>query len=220
MIKVYYAYAECIGEDALFQEIKPLSERVQSRLESFKRKEDRLIRMTAYYLLKEALEKNGYSGYRLQDLQYTTGGKPYFPDASFDFSVSHTDQCAAVAISDSRVGIDIEKIKTIDFVDFEDIFPGEVWSAIHISADKTGTFYSYWTQLESVVKADGRGLPLISSNHLEIKAHHVLIEGERWHTQHLNFDPSVSCCIASDRKPEIIKPTEVKLPLKGHADAF
>jgi len=212
MIKVYYAYSEYISEDALYQEIKPLPKLVQSRLESFKRKEDRLIRMTAYYLLKQALEKNGRLGYRLPDLQYTAEGKPFFTGTDFDFSISHTEQCAAVAISDRRVGIDIEKVKTIDFNDFKNIFPGGVWNSINTSADKTGTFYSYWTILESAVKADGRGLPLTSSNHLEIKTHHVIIEGEKWYTQHLCFDRTISCCIASDRKQEAIQLTEVKLP--------
>ena len=200
MIKVYYAYTEFVNEDALYKLIKPISKLVQSRITNFKRKEDQLKRMAGYFLLKEALDKMAFHGYRLSDLQYSVKGKPFISGVHFDFSISYTEQCVALAFSDSRVGIDIEKIKAIDFTDFENIFPGEVWSSINASVDKTGAFYTYWTLLESVVKADGRGLPLASSNHLLFNTNHVIIEGEKWYFQHQHFDRSVSCCVASDSK--------------------
>lgn len=212
MIKVYYAYTEFFREDSLLQVINPLSRLVQSRLKSFKRKEDRLLRMIAYFLLKQALKQNGCSFYQLQDIQYTGHGKPFFSGADFDFSISHTKQCAVVAFSDSRVGIDIEKMEPIDISDFKDIFPREAWNSIHASADKNGTFYKYWTLLESVVKADGRGLSLTSSHQFTMNPSHVFIEGQKWYFQHPYFDRSISCCIASDQKQETIELTEVRLP--------
>ncbi|MDX9882072.1 MAG: 4'-phosphopantetheinyl transferase superfamily protein [Prolixibacteraceae bacterium] len=216
MIKVYYAYTEYVAEAELNELVKPLSEQVKSRLAGFKKEEDRLLLLTASYLLKEALAKNGYPDYRLKNLQYTQAGKPFFPGSPFDFSISHTDYCAAVAFSTNcRVGIDIEKIKTVDLADFKTVFPEEVWTEIETSVEPTETFYSHWTLLESAVKADGRGLPLLSSNHVKVKDGQVIINGKRWFSQHLSFDPSISCCIASGLKQETVELIEIKPIYKG-----
>lgn len=213
MIRVYYAYTEFTTEDQLTWLLKPLSAEMQRRLTVFKREEDRLLMLTASFLLREALKKNGYSGFQLQNLQYSPAGKPFFPDAPFDFSLSHTGKCAAVAVSDNcRVGIDIEKINQVDFADFENVFSWKVWEVIEASEDPTGTFYAYWTLLESAAKADGRGLPLISSNRLIISDNKVIIEGKEWYPQHHSFDPSICCCISSERTNETVELFEVKLP--------
>jgi 4'-phosphopantetheinyl transferase len=218
MIKVYYAYSELANEDCLKWQVEPLSKKALLRLAGLKRKEDRILMLTALYLLKKALLQSGNSDYQLQNLQYSQSGRPFFEGAAFDFNISHTEQCSAVAFAqDSRVGIDIERIKAIDFADFENIFSLEVWKSINTSEAITSSFYFYWTLLESAVKADGRGLPLIASNKLEIRTNPIEIDGTKWYFQHQYFNSSISCCISSDRKQIIVELNEVKLPLNEPA---
>jgi 4'-phosphopantetheinyl transferase len=131
MIKVYYAYPELANEARLKQLVDPLSIEVQNRLLGLKRKENRILKLTASFLLKQTLSIHGYNSYPLQELQYSQWGKPFFRGAAFDFSISHTENCAAIAFADkNRVGIDIEKMKPIDFADFDNIFSQEVWNFI------------------------------------------------------------------------------------------
>jgi 4'-phosphopantetheinyl transferase len=213
MIKVYYAYPELTSEDSLKRLVEPLSKKGHCRLAGLKRKEDRILMLTASFLLKEALSQNGFSEYQLRNLQHSQTGRPFFDGAAFDFSISHTEKCAALAFAENcRVGFDIEKIKDIDIDDFESIFSPVVWNLINTSEAKIRSFYSYWTLLESAVKADGRGLPLTTFNKIEINCNQVEIEGEKWYSQHQYFDSSISCCIASDKKQKKIELIEVKLP--------
>lgn len=221
MIKLYYAYTQNVSEIQLSQEVKPLSEKAQSHLSGLKREEDRLLTLAASFLLKEALLKNGFCGYSLCNLQHTSAGKPFFDGAPFDFSISHTENCAALAFSvHQKVGIDIEKIKPVDFADFETVFPPEVRNSIKSSNAQTTTFYSYWTLLESAVKADGRGLSLTSGRKMTITNNQVIIDGYTWYTKHQHFDPSISCCIASNIKPESVELIEVRLSWHGYTPLF
>jgi 4'-phosphopantetheinyl transferase len=210
MIQVYYAYTASINEIDLYNLVEPISERMKFRIAGFKEEGDRLLTLASLYLLKQTLIKNSISAYKLADLKLTDYGKPYFEGASFDFSISHSDGCAAVSFSTSSfVGLDIEKIKAVEFSDFKNIFTKEVWNDINASTDSKATFYHYWTLMESAVKADGRGLSLISNKLINIIGRNVIIDGIRWYSEHHLFDPAFSCCITSS-KQEDIRLSEIK----------
>ncbi|MDD4922140.1 MAG: 4'-phosphopantetheinyl transferase superfamily protein [Bacteroidales bacterium] len=211
MIKVYYAYTNILEGRSLDCLLTSLSSMTKSKLAGFKRKEDRFLRLTSCVLLSKALMENGYSDFQLFDIQYTDAGRPYFQNAPFDFNISHTDNCAILAFSENgRVGIDVEKIKEVDLSDFETVFSEKIWDIIFSSEDKNGMFYYYWTILESAVKADGRGLSLVSSKQITILNDQVLIDGKEWYPHHKNFDPSISCCVMSTNKNETIEFIEIE----------
>jgi 4'-phosphopantetheinyl transferase len=215
MIQVYYAYTASITEIDLYNLVDPISQRMKFRIAGFKKEEDRLLMLASLFLLKQTLIKNSISAYKLEDLKLTDYGKPYFEGASFNFSISHSDGCAAVSFSTSSlVGLDIEKIKTVEFSDFKNIFPRDVWNDINASTDSKATFYHYWTLMESAIKADGRGLSLISNKQVNIIGRHAIIDGVRWYSEHHLFDPDFSCCITSS-KQEDIRLAEVKFVYNG-----
>lgn len=201
MIKVYFANTGIIQKvdpDCLRSLLSPIS---KSKLVGFKRDVDRSLLLTSSVLLTQMLFENGFENYKTSDLQYSNTGRPFFPDSPFDFNVSHTDNFAAVVFSENcRVGIDIERIKDVDLRDFENIFSKEVWNIIHSSGNKIREFYYYWTQLESAIKADGRGLSLVPSGNIEIRDDRVLIDGRSWFSHHNDICTAISCCIASDKE--------------------
>ncbi|EKD30795.1 MAG: 4'-phosphopantetheinyl transferase [uncultured bacterium] len=205
MIKVYFANTAIIQKadpDCLKSLLSPES---KSRLAGLKRDVDKNLLLTSSVLLAQMLFENGYENYKACNLQYNTTGRPFFPDSPFDFNISHTDNCAAVVFSEScRVGMDIEKIKEVDLLDFENIFSKEVWNIIHSSGNKIRKFYYYWTQLESAIKADGRGLSLVPSGNIEIRDDRVLIDGTSWFSHHNDICTAISCCIASDKEEKNI----------------
>ena len=211
MIQIYYAYPDIIKESNLDDLTSQLSLRYKSRLAGFKRDEDKLLLLTSSVLLSKILLDNGYNDYEICDLQYSKTGRPFFLDSPFDFNISHTENCAIVAFSESgRVGIDIEKIKDVDFLDFESIFSDKVWNKIYLSDNKNKMFYYYWTLLESALKADGRGLSLISSKKVAIKNDQVIIGGKEWFSHHQNFDSTISCCVTSNKEDEAILLHEIQ----------
>jgi len=200
---VYYAYTDVLKKINLENLTTKLSLRAKSKLAGYLRNEDKLLLLTSSVLLLKALLENGFEDYKLCDLQLSTNGRPFFTGSPFDFNISHTANCAALVFStDCRVGIDIEKIKELDFSDYKEIFSQELWNKIYSSADMNRTFYNYWTLMESAIKADGRGLSLISANKIEIINDQLMIDGKEWFSDHPNFDSSIACCITSNKENE------------------
>lgn len=73
--------------------------------------------------------------------------KPVLEPNVFNFNISHSGDIKLVAVSDSEVGIDIEKHKDIDYKLIVKRFfnPGE-------KCESLKEFYRYWTAKESYTK--------------------------------------------------------------------
>ena len=80
-------------------------------------------------------------------------GKPYI-------NMSHSGNFVCCSISDTEVGVDIEKINTnLDIDVFQNIFSDEEWSQVmDKKSDNYDVFFSLWTLKESYIKKIGRGL--------------------------------------------------------------
>ena len=77
----------------------------------------------------------------------------------FDFNISHSGDYAVLALSDGRVGIDVEKIRPVDFKIAEACFHGKELESFNFDPDKRPeNFYRLWTLKESFIKAVGQGL--------------------------------------------------------------
>jgi 4'-phosphopantetheinyl transferase len=198
MIQVYYAYTSILQKINKQLLINQLSKIARIKYEGYKRKEDKDLLLTSAYLLSQLLIKTGNDQYKIQDLQYSLTGRPSFKGAMFDFNISHTATCAVLAFSDkTKLGVDIEYVKPIDFNDFSTIFTKEIWHKIYSSENKLKCFYDYWTLYESAVKADGRGIVLVESGKLMIIGSSVFIEGEQWYTHPILIDFRFSCTLSS-----------------------
>lgn len=80
-------------------------------------------------------------------------GKPLSKNAFFN--VSHCEGMVVIALSDRNVGVDAERIRTTD----EDLraYVSSPEEKAFMSTDED--FFSVWTAKESLVKAEGSGLP-------------------------------------------------------------
>lgn len=91
-------------------------------------------------------------------------GKPYIENMEkFLFNISHSGEYIVVAISDSEVGIDIEEIKDIEYIDIaRNFFSSEESDYIIGSNKKNGLerFYDVWTLKEAFIKFKGKGLSI------------------------------------------------------------
>jgi 4'-phosphopantetheinyl transferase len=89
-------------------------------------------------------------------------GKPYVPDATLQFNVSHSEEMAVFALANAfSVGVDIEMIKD-DFnhaVAERYFHPEEYAQVLSFPKDKQAAeFYRIWACKEAWVKAIGEGL--------------------------------------------------------------
>ncbi|MDD2425481.1 MAG: 4'-phosphopantetheinyl transferase superfamily protein [Bacteroidales bacterium] len=211
MIKVYYAYTSLLENTDLNIIREKMATAVISKLDRLRKESDRSLQLLSWYLLSYVLQENGCHQ-TIDQVVFTPEGRPFFPGSGFDFNITHSGSCAAIAFSaDCHVGIDIEEIVPVSFFDFESVFTRDMLEKIANSDEPLITFYRHWTMLESSLKADGAGLPLISGNTPEIQEEYVVVSRKKWYYRHISFNTAISCCIASDKAIKEIVCSEVKL---------
>ena len=111
------------------------------------------------YALLEKTVRDHWGLVPLPSIARREGGKPYFPDhPDCHFSLSHTADLCACALSDTPVGIDIELVRPR-----KEGLPAYVFGEGELVWFREGgsrweDFYTLWTLKESRCKYTGRGL--------------------------------------------------------------
>jgi 4'-phosphopantetheinyl transferase len=94
-------------------------------------------------------------------LDYNFNKKPYLAShPNLHFNVSHSEDYAVIAISQTKIGVDIESIsESFDFTNLlPDIFIDDEILEIQNATNKKHAFYTSWTRKEALVKALGKGI--------------------------------------------------------------
>jgi 4'-phosphopantetheinyl transferase len=132
-------------------------------------------------------------------LSYNAFGRPLINDR-IDFNISHSGDYVICAATDTgRVGIDIEKIRPIAPDDFKNYMTADEWAAIKRSDKPRDTFYEYWTQKESIIKANGQGLS-VPLNEIYIHASRAILYDERWVLRQISIAPDYKCHLATSEE--------------------
>ncbi|MDR1467075.1 MAG: 4'-phosphopantetheinyl transferase superfamily protein [Oscillospiraceae bacterium] len=85
-------------------------------------------------------------------------GKPFLKDfPKFCFNISHTNNAVVIFVSRTCVGIDVERIRKINFKISDRFFHDEERKILSGSPRKIDTFFEIWTKKESHVKYYGEG---------------------------------------------------------------
>ena len=97
-------------------------------------------------------------------------GKPYiqgYPD--FQFNISHTHNALTVAFCDDEIGVDVERVKSVDLKISDRFFTSDEQAYIQHSENKDIAFCEIWTKKEAYIKYMGKGLsiPLTSFSVLD-----------------------------------------------------
>jgi len=147
LLKIYAAYAE------------PVNSGVKSQAQTA-----RALHDSADRLLKYAVKDAFGSDASKLETEKGSRGKPYFKNSEIYFNISHADDLAVVAVSDSEVGIDTEKC--------DRIIPDKVFSRF-----AAGLFSEIsdpvlrWTLIESYAKYTGQGIPIDTVHDANIYFH-------------------------------------------------
>lgn len=90
-------------------------------------------------------------------------GKPYLKGyPKFCFNISHSHDWVVCAVSVRKVGVDVEKIKKIDFDIAKKFFTAHEYNELSTRKGKKRLefFYDLWTLKEAYLKYIGKGLAL------------------------------------------------------------
>ncbi len=94
---------------------------------------------------------------------YNEFGKPYLcNNHDFHFNISHSGNWVICAISEKKVGADIEQIKPINFNIAKHFFSEIEYEDLMMQQEKMqlNYFYDIWTLKESYIKCIGKGLSI------------------------------------------------------------
>ena len=211
LIKVQYSKIRPIEESNVWQGyMNELSEAQQTKINRFVFWEDRCRSLFGKVLLKNLLDEFGFDGSLISKIQHTPYGRPYL-NLPLDFNISHSGEYVICAASlDSRVGIDIEAWKNIDFREFKMVLTDREWLKMHTGENHVPEFFRIWAQKESVIKADGQGLS-IPLNRIEANNFKIVDQGFSWYLKELKIMQTYSCWLATDILNPKIELSEVFL---------
>lgn len=174
---------------------------------------DRRLSLGAGVLLNELL-----ADFDVNNIALSEYGKPYIKGSPLSFSLSHSGELAALAVSESEVGCDIEKVRPIDFRIAKKYFFNTEYEALQNEANedkRLELFFRLWTLKESFIKAAGLGFQL-GLNKFEIGFENE----EPFVNQSLNdYDysffeyklPSYRLAVCAEGKAEFCRVREIEL---------
>lgn len=117
--------------------------------------------------IMEVINKHTSIEIELDDIKRQSG-RPVIKNIKKKISLSHTKNEIACVVSDNRIGLDIEKIK---FIEFKKIIKRLNLFSLEFNLNENSSlidFYIFWTSLESFSKFNGKGLKIIFSKSKKI----------------------------------------------------
>lgn len=131
----------------------------QERVLSYRREKDRTLALCAEVLLrKEITCKTGLKSAEIHIIA-DEGGKPRLAKGDIHFNISHTQDAVALALADSEVGVDVERIRSVNLRVAERFFaPDECEYVFQPLEGTEGRFFEMWTRKEAYLKKLGTGL--------------------------------------------------------------
>lgn len=161
-MKIYALKFLDIGEDELDNLCLLISPDKLDKIKHFRNKQDKIRTLIGEILLRTILiEQVGLENKHLifEQNQY---GKPYLRNYPFiNFNLSHSGDFVVCATDVKPLGIDIEEVKDLEYVNIAQNFftESELNYIFKQSLDtQLSKFYELWTLKESYVKCRGQGL--------------------------------------------------------------
>lgn len=115
------------------------------------REDKQLQVLCAYGALHLALQRQ-YDFYGFPPIAIASEGKPYFPDyPSIQFNLSHTDGAVVCALSETPVGVDLERSRPP---------AGNILHYYHVT--ESSDFWEMWVHREAIAKYHGHGFAALA----------------------------------------------------------
>lgn len=194
---IYVCFADVSDIDTESESVRRcLSAYRISRIDSIKKEKAKRLSAGAELMLVNAVKKK-YRGAEMP-VEYFAGehGKPYFKNIeNAYFSLSHSGNVAACAVSDAPIGIDVQCERKVNYALAKRFFSEKEYNAV--TAEPEIMFNRIWARKEAAAKADGRGIA-IGLKELEVLDSSVRHSGKLYLTLDIP-SPWEGYCIAVSR---------------------
>lgn len=163
---------------------------------------------------KIIIEKTGFKN---EEIKFSVGkyGKPLLKKKSdFFFNLSHSGDWIVCAVDNIPIGIDIERIRSIDYNISKRYFSKEEHNDLmsKVDSDKLFYFFTLWTLKESYVKAVGEGLSIpfrsftikVEANNISLRLKGQLQNNKFFALYDINKDYKLAVCAENNDFPECV----------------
>lgn len=154
-MRIYSINVNDISEEQLCSRFEQMSSERKASVAKMQNEKKRNLRICADALCRKAISE--FCGVPAEEIcfELSPAGKPYAKDLPIHFSISHSGDIAVCAVSKDEIGIDIEKIRTVNPRTYERFCTKN--EARYISTSENG-FFEIWTLKEAYFKCIGTGL--------------------------------------------------------------
>jgi 4'-phosphopantetheinyl transferase len=140
---------------------------------------------------------------QLGDLNKDKNGVPLPFNGNY-WSVTHKAGYVGGVIAQTRIGIDLEKMRPLKKSLYRKTAHDSEWALS--DTDNTALFFRYWTSKESVLKASGSGIRDLLKCRIKqiINDQHLIVDykGQDWHIEHLYFNGHIASVVKNDAEAE------------------
>ena len=161
MIYLFCADVAPLSDNIFFDfALERISDERKQKANKLNFRKDKNLSVGSQLLLIYTLKKAGYD-YSSLIFKTEKNGKPYVEGENVFFSVSHSGNMVLCGVSDSPIGVDIQKIDNFNHDIIARFFGKNEQRAILSMKDndaKKNMFYKIWTLKESYSKMTGEGL--------------------------------------------------------------
>lgn len=199
MLEVFYADVSALD---LVRAI-PLSSYRRERLARQKTDSQRRKCLGAELLLNYAVCRHAPGLTPPLDIICGEYGKPRLRGGGLHFSLSHSGEYAAVAVSDEEIGLDIQKDVPYKPAIAARFFTPDEKRRIDMSDDRDAAFTDIWCRKESFVKAGGTGI------HTPLGTFSVLEMPWIWHSEIPGYRIAACCLSAMQATPDMFDKIEL-----------
>ncbi|BDS11140.1 4'-phosphopantetheinyl transferase family protein [Aureispira anguillae] len=204
MLTIYYINSLDVQKEiALDLLLGYLPMSFKERALRYRSKQDAYNFVIGRLFLKKALQESNLPLGGLETIYYNEEEKPLMEGLSF--SISHSNDLVACAFaSGGNIGLDVEFPRAINRKHFRHCFNEKEWRKIQ--EDTTmHTFYTYWTQKEAILKANGLGLGHLLDIQIESDVlAYMNNSSTNWHLKSIRFEGEEAYgCLCTDLVGEI-----------------
>lgn len=147
-----------IGSEVCWGDLMPiLSDRDYARILNYRQSSDKLRFLVGRILIRTLAIKT--AGTVKVSLGIMADGKPYFVGKNMPFfNLSHSEDFVVLAFGKVPVGVDVERIRSIEIADYESWLTKKEREEITDGSNPFTAFFRIWTMREAFAKLDGRGI--------------------------------------------------------------
>lgn len=201
MVKVFYAWLSDLSDYSFHEYLKQLPGFMKKDIMRYRDAADQKARLLARLILKNCLVQEGY-GASICQWEKDNHHKPYIKGWKC-FNISHSGDLVLFSYGDMAIGIDVEKITTINFLEMMQYFHGEEQLAITKAIDPKKTFYEMWVRKEALLKATGVGIGN-DLHELNCTKEEVYCQGGNWYLLPIFIHPEYPACLCMPEREALV----------------